>query len=57
MISTERKIVKMLAELEEALVQAGVDAEEAKDLIDSFEEDIEEMFQEEDQDDDPQEEE
>ena len=47
----------MLAELEEALVQAGVDAEEAKDLIDSFEEDIEEMFQEEDQDDDPQEEE
>jgi hypothetical protein len=40
----DRKIIKALAELEEALVRAGLSEEEASDLVDEIEERVGEVL-------------
>jgi len=41
----DRKIIKALAELEEALVRAGLSEEEASDLVDEIEERVGEVLE------------
>ena len=43
--NTDRKIIKALAELEEALVRAGLSEEEASDLVDELEERVGEVLE------------